>query len=229
MTEKGTQLAKIEPILPVEGAEFKKRRAEAINNLITGRTPLGQIKKRPGRGGGSQRYVDIVYMTEQANLITTFKWKQEVVKEEEYRDKNGKVLELGVLVRVTFYGADGEAVSKEQWGQKEVMYQKDRPDIPVCYFDDKKAAISDGVKKCLSYFGIAADVYAGKELEFNVEELGFEGIEPDQRRSTFLKMAGKLGFTRPSVICEKLGVKSLDEIKDFTEALEKLEAVKGGG
>ena len=211
--------------LPINSKEFRERQTEAIKRLVTGKTPLKEIKKREGRGGGQQKYVDIAYMTEQANFITGYRWKQEIIKEEEYKDKTGKVLELGVLVRVTFY-ANGMEISKEQWGQKDVMYRKDKPEIPLCYFDDKKAAISDGVKKCLSYFGIAADVYAGKELEFYLEDEGFEGIEPNERREIFLKMAKNLGYNRPSLICDTLQVKSLDQIEDYEKALKTLEEVK---
>jgi len=212
-------------VLPISGKAFKERQDEAIKRLVTGKTPMSEVKERDARGGGKQRYVDIGYMAEQANLLTAFCWKQEVVKEEEYRDKNGRILEIGVLVRVTFYSGDRE-ISKEQWGQKDVIYRKDNPDMPLCYFDDKKAAISDGVKKCLSYFGIAADVYAGKELEFYLEEGGISGIEVNKQKDVFKSMAKKLGFTRPSEICDILQVKSLDQIEDYDEALKTLEEVR---
>lgn len=219
MTEKQKETA----IVPVmDSAEFIKRKKEAIKRLTSGMTPLTEIKSRPGRGGGVQKYVDIGYMVEQANLLTTFNWKQEVVKEEEYRDKNGKVLEIGVLVRVTFYNTDGSGISKEQWGQKDIVYQKPDLTLPVSYFDDKKAAISDGVKKCLSYFGIAADVYAGKEMEFYMQDESFlASMGNDQWQLVFSKLANesKLKWGK---IFEVLGVQDASKITDYKEAYDKL-------
>lgn len=211
-----------ETALPVVNLpEFQKRKKEALNRLTKGMTPLKEIKTRPGRGEGTQRYVDIAYMVEQANLLTTFNWKQEVVKEEEFRNKDGKVLEIGVLVKVTFFNPDGTGISKEQWGQKEVMYQKGT-DNPVAYFDDKKAAISDGVKKCLSYFGIAADVYAGKELEFYMEDKDFlADMGNDQWQQVFSKLVTDSKMKWAEVF-KLLGVKGLGEVTDFKQAYETL-------
>jgi recombination DNA repair RAD52 pathway protein len=211
-----------ETILPVlSNPEFLKRKKEAITRLTKGMTPLKEIKTRPGRGGGSQRYVDIAYMVEQANLLTTFNWKQEVVKEEEFKDSKSKVLEIGALVRVTFYTSDGSAISKEQWGQKEVMYKGENP---IAYFDDKKAAISDGVKKCLSYFGIAADVYAGKELEFYMEDKDFlADMGNDEWQNVFNKLVkdNRLDY---KTVFKVLNVKGLEEVKDFRKAHETLKS-----
>jgi recombination DNA repair RAD52 pathway protein len=213
-----------ETILPVlNSPEFIKRKKEAIARLTKGMTPLKEIKTRPGRGGTNQRYVDIAYMVEQANLLTTFNWKQEVVKEEEFKDGKGKIVEIGVLVKVTFYTPDGSAISKEQWGQKEVMYQKGT-DTPVAYFDDKKAAISDGVKKCLSYFGIAADVYAGKELEFYMEDKDFlADMGNDQWQNVFNKLLKDNRMAYKDVF-KVLNVKGLGEATDFKQAYETLKS-----
>ena len=213
-----------ETALPVVNLpEFQKRKKEALTRLTKGMTPLKEIKSRPGRGGGTQKYVDIAYMVEQANLLTTFNWKQEVIKEEEFRDKSGKVLEIGTLVRVTFFNPDGTEISKEQWGQKEVMYQKGT-DIPVAYFDDKKAAISDGVKKCLSYFGIAADVYAGKEMEFYMEDKDFlADMGNDQWQQVFSKLVTDSRMKWAEVF-KLLGVKGLGEVTDFKQAYETLKS-----
>lgn len=201
--------------------EFLRHKGEAIDRLTSGKTPMKEIKNRPGRGGTTQKYVDITYMVEQANLITSYNWKQEVIKEEEFRDKNGKILEVGVLVRVTFYNTDGTAVSKEQWGQKDIVYDKTTGN-PVAYFDDKKAAISDGTKKCLSYFGIAADVYAGKDLEFYMEDEDFvANMGNDEWQTVFNKLVKDSGIKWPKVF-EVLKVKSLGEVEDFREAYEQL-------
>jgi hypothetical protein len=218
-TDKNLPAVVTMPVL--DDKTFKKKRDEAIKRLVTGKTPFDCIKERPGRGGSVQKYVDIGYMTEQANLLTTFHWKHEVLREEEFKVKD-KIVELGAFVRVTFYG-NSEEYSHESWGQKDVMYMKDDPTRPVSFFDDKKAAISDGIKKCLSYFGIAADVYAGKEVEFYLddEEALAEMIERDGQ-GTFMAVLKARGL-RPSKAFEMLGVKKLSEITDFGAAIKKLE------
>jgi hypothetical protein len=95
--------------------------------------------------------------------------------------------------------------------------------------DDLKAAYSDGIKKCLSYFGIADDVYGGKEAETYIEEAEGEGddsrtggngkvITDQQKVTNLLSQHGKSwrdAFTT-------LKVKDASEILDYAAALEIL-------
>ncbi len=236
-----TQLP-VSNIFQIETASFQRRRQEAIRRLVSGRTPVQYIKQRPGRGNLVLNYVDIGYMVEQANLLSFFNWSHEVLKEEVRLGSDGLPVEVGALVRVRIGN-----VIHEAWGQKDVMrYTSDDPrgtykrgDI-ISLFDDKKAAISDGIKKCLSYFGIAADVYAGKELEY-FESEGISEDKPEVETATGTAQintpdAAK-AFMRflqdkhilPSKAMEILGIKAWTEITDWKEAYLKIStALKGG-
>lgn len=79
--------------------------------------------------------------------------------------------EVGAHMKVTIYDAEGNPYSHQSWGQKDVgRYSSSGKGHVmgqiISIFDDFKAATSDGIKKCLSYFGIGADVYGAKDLEF---------------------------------------------------------------
>ena len=159
-----------------------KQREEAIRNLITGLTPDADIKQRPGRGGSEVNYVNTYYMTRQISLLTGFRWKSECLKEQILEE------EIGAKMKVTIWDSDSKEYSHESWGQKDIaryadnVYKRDRKGNivkdeegnfiivhkagdSISVFDDLKAAYSDGIKKCLSYFGIANDIYGGKERE----------------------------------------------------------------
>lgn len=157
--------------LTIFDAVTDKQRKEAIINLIIGHTPSEAIKQRPARGGMKVNYVNTYYMTRQISLITGYKWKSECLEERILDD------EIGAKMKVTIWDSDGKEYSHESWGQKDIAKYKEAYDRqgtllnpekvgkPISIFDDLKAAYSDGIKKCLSYFGIANDIYGGKDLE----------------------------------------------------------------
>lgn len=160
-----------------------KERQEAIKNLIRGKTPIAEVRKRSMRGGGEANYVNTYYMTRQISLLTGFRWKSECLEERILEN------EIGAKMKVIIWDNNDREFSHESWGQKDIAryantsYKQDKkgniikddegkPIIihkigdPISIFDDLKAAYSDGIKKILSYFGIANDIYGGKELEF---------------------------------------------------------------
>ena len=149
---------------------------KALKNFFEGRTPPSEVFRRTARGGDEVKYCKTYYMTRQINLITGSRWSNEAL-EERYRPNPENPIEVGVKVKVTIWDKDGNSYVHTAWGQKDVAkYAKDDPkgkykagDI-ISLFDDLKAAESDGIKKALSYFGIANDIYGGKELEFFTEE-----------------------------------------------------------
>lgn len=204
--------------------EWRERRFKAFKALISGRTPLDCIKERPGRGGSPQKYVDVGYMTEQANLLYNFEWTHEVLQEVERTNGKGEIVEVGAFIKVTV-----QTTSHTSWGQKDVArYTKDAFDGShkagdiISLFDDKKAAISDGIKKCLSYFGIAADVYAGKELEFYMEDMDEETkltLTTDKKKKIFTKYMESKGLLWSQVF-KILEVKDSSEITDWEDALK---------
>lgn len=223
------------PIFDIDTTDFAERRKEAIRRLLSASTPPEYVKNRPMRGGGTANYVDIGYMSEQANLLTYHRWQDEILKEEIRCNDKDEPVEIGVLIKVTVWGASGFPCSHEQWGQKDVARYKYNDkggaykagDI-ISLFDDKKAAISDGVKKCLSYFGIAADIYAGKELEY------FETDSPESETRPVVGTQAMQAFTRflkdkGILVSDALGileVESLDKIEDFAEAHRKIKEAK---
>jgi recombination DNA repair RAD52 pathway protein len=146
-------------------------RQKAMDVFLSGDTPREFIRKRPGRGGSTQEYVSTYYMTRLFNLITGFQWTSECL-EEKYRPDATKPIEIMVKMKVTTWNKSNQPISHTAWGTKDVVYTKQGKIIALG--DDLKAAYSDGIKKCLSYFGIADDVYGGKEAEVYVEEEAIE-------------------------------------------------------
>lgn len=203
-------------------------RTKAFRNLLKGKTPITEIKQRPMRGGGTANFVNTYYMTRQISLLTGFRWKSRPLEERFYPDeKNPK--EVGVKMEVTIYDKDGNQYSHQSWGQKDIArWASDGKDHkanePISIFDDLKAAYSDGIKKCLSYFGIANDVYGGKELEYFATEEGEEGtldMGGDQAVKAFGKFLSEKHIPVSKAI-KILGISSLVEIKDFKEAHDKI-------
>lgn len=156
----------------------KAERQVAIDSFLSGKTGKEHIRHRPARGGGEVEYVSTYYMTRMMNLLTGFKWTSECV-EEKARPNWETPIEIMCKMKVTTWDNNGRALSHTAWGTKDVAYYKTKftkdskaPPKPqiIALGDDLKAAYSDGIKKCLSYFGIADDVYGGKEAELYVEE-----------------------------------------------------------
>jgi hypothetical protein len=218
-----------------------KERQKAMQSLISGKTPINEIRQRPIRGGGTANYVNTYYMTRQVGLITGFRWTSTCLEE--------RILEreIGVRMRVTIFDKDGNAYSQEAWGQKDIArYTKDSPrtkDNPegssykkgdaMSLFDDLKSAYSDGIKKCLSYFGIANDVYGGKELDYFGDDNSIkEDGSPSGSGVTLVANATKRAFDkyitdiglRYSDVFKLLGITSMTEITNYKDAYMQLKA-----
>lgn len=214
----------------------EEERQKAITNLLEGKTPIAEVKTRPMRGGGDANYVNTYYMTRQISLVTGFRWESEPLEEKFWPNEENPT-QIGVKMKVTIYDAQGHAYSHTSWGGKEVakwtnpQFDKAGKEThaagtPISIFDDMKAAYSDGIKKCLSYFGIANDIYGGKELEyFQTDE-----DESDQKKNS--QLFGRwLTEQRILVsdVCKILKISNLAEITDHKSAKEQLEAWKKGG
>lgn len=217
-----------------------KERQEAIKNLLKGKTPINEVKKRPMRGGGEANYVNTYYMTRQIALLTGFRWRTECL-EERFLPNDTNPREIGAKMLVTIWDIDHNEYSHQSWGQKDVArYTKDDPrgnykaGDPISIFDDIKAAYSDGIKKCLSYFGIANDIYGGKELEFFATDEDEENSTADMGGADAARAFGKFLSEKHILVSkalEFLGVASLSEITDFKAAYNKINSglEKGGG
>jgi len=207
--------------LTIFDAVDEKQRQEAIKSLLTGKTPEKYIQERPARGGGIAKYVNTYYMTRQISLVTGFRWSSECLKEE-FRPNKENPTEIGALMKVTVLDSNDIEISHTSWGQKDVArYNKDdakgnykKGDL-ISLFDDLKAAYSDGIKKCLSYFGVANDIYGNRDYEAYAEELA------DPKRQ-FNKYVEDKGLSYGEQVFPALGIKSFSEITDFEDALKKL-------
>ena len=211
-----------------------KEKNEAFQNLISGKTPLKEVKQRDGRGGTTLNYVNTYYMIRQVALLTGWRWNSECLEERFFPED--KPREVGAKMKVTIWDTQGKEYSHISWGQKDISkWSKDNPTKgqktgdPIAIFDDLKAAYSDGIKKCLSYFGIAADIYGGKELEFFADDsedsegaviVDFAGDEAKKAFSKYIEKIGK----RWSEVFEVLEVKSLAEVTDYKNAYNQIKA-----
>lgn len=208
---------------------------QAVKSLITGRTPAKEIKTREGRGGRTFSYVNTYYMTHQIGLITGFRWSSECLEEKAYPNwENPR--ELGAQMKITIYDAAGNAYSHTSWGQKDVgRYTKSDPknnppqykagDI-ISIFDDLKAAYSDGIKKSLSYFGIASDIYGGKEPEYFMDDS--TNLSENDANREFSKYVDRKGLLWSRVF-EILGVQDMEQITDYKAAYFTLKNKLEGG
>lgn len=200
----------------------EKERQEAIQNLLSGKTPASEVREYPGKGGQQLRYVNTYYMTRQISLVTGFRWTSSCL-EERILDN-----EVGARMQVIIWDAHGNEYSHTSWGQKDIArWANDVVDKagkvvhkkgePLSMFDDLKAAYSDGIKKCLSYFGIANDVYGGKEIELfgNDHEAS---VNDYQTFGKFLK-SKRLSVSEAAKL---LGVKRVSDITDYKEAHDKI-------
>ena len=222
---------------------YSKEIQTAIKSLISGKTPIAEVREKDGRGG-KDRYVNGYYMFRQASLITGFRWSSKCLREK-YFPSEDTPSEVGALMEVTIYDQSGNTFSHQSWGGNKVQrYNKDKRedgklihkagDI-ISLFDDLKAAYTDGIKKCLSYFGIANDIYGGKELNyFESEEESSNGKQPgivisstDQRAALDAYIRNK--HIRYDKALEIIGVSSMNDIIDYKAAYDKLTAYIGGG
>jgi hypothetical protein len=204
--------------------------AKAVKNLITGKTPVNEIRERVVGGRKSAKYVNTYFMTRQISLITGFRWSSECLEEKTY-PVNPPYKYLGAKMKVTIWDKLGNKFSHESWGEKPITEG-------TGYFDQWKAAYSDGIKKALSYFGIANDVYGGKDLEFLGEEPPETGTiieleteeEKDVKADKVISKADKTKFMmymqRNNIpwnkVQEILSVDVIEEIKNFDKALKIL-------
>ncbi len=131
-------------------------------------TPKEHIYKRPAKGGGEWEFVTGVYVKKVLNYTFGFLWSSEV---RELEEKHGQI---SATVRLTIHKPDGSVlIWKEDIGKKDIVNKKGTT-VPLDYGNDKKAAITDGLKRCAAQFGIASDVYGKQEFK----EIKLEVVNP---------------------------------------------------
>ena len=231
--------------ITIFGANVSKEIESAIKALTTGFTPRTEIRTRTIRGGQEAKYVNTYYMTRQASLLTGWRWSSRCLREKLWPDE-AKVQEIGVLMEVVLYDQDGNAFSHQSWGSAEVKrYAKDQykdktkvhnaGDV-ICIFDDYKSAYSDGIKKCLSYVGIANDIYGGKDMsaEFfddgSTENIGNGVIQFNtvEARTVFDQYV-KANKVRYDIVLRLLNAQSLNDVSDWQAAYNTIKNWIEGG
>lgn len=144
------QMDKLMKTLSIVGSPLNKTQLRAI----MAPTPPAFIKERPAKGGGKWKYVPGQYVKQRLNIIFGFNWTSEVLKVEE------KYKQVVALVKLTVFSADGKrSISKTQAGGVDIKFLKRDPGRALDYANDMKAAITEGLKKCASEFGVCNDVY----------------------------------------------------------------------
>jgi len=138
-------------------------------------TPERYKYSRPAKGGGNWTYIKSSYVRKVLDSVFGFNWSFEIetsLKEAfEVASITGTCVVKGVLTcRVK---SDGQWVDlkKVQFGRSDVKMKRDKPDMPLDFGNDMKAATSDALKKCASLFGIGADVYEQGEFQ-EIELIG---------------------------------------------------------
>jgi hypothetical protein len=158
-------------------------RQEAIKALLTGVTPGDEVKEVRTRGNKTVPSVNVYYMTRQAGLITGFRWSHTKLSEKWWPNEQHPV-EYEMEVRVDIWDRDGNIYSHEASGSGDVSFHSDRRGNVLSWTNIKNSARSRAIKKCLSYFGIAHDVYRRKEVIEDTEDYFGETQTKDQSTTT---------------------------------------------
>jgi len=143
---------------------------------ILSRTPKEHIQTRPGKGGGTFKFVSGVYIKKKLNYIFGFNWNFEIKKFDILQDQ---VLVFGRLT-VKIWNEekkDWDEIVKEQFGRADIKKYKDthkKAGEPIDIGNDLKAGATDALKKCASELGIAGDVYGENEFRDIVAEIKSE-------------------------------------------------------
>jgi hypothetical protein len=220
--------------------ELVKSRQDAIERLVSGKTPEDKVYEKPGRGKGKQRYVPGFWFVSEMNDIFGHLWSQEVREYKMDFDK-GQIVALirvsvkkpGMTVIETFPDGrrvetrfDEMVVIKDQFGSSELKKFSEGKNAGkyMDLGDDCKSAATDGMKKCCSLLGICRDVYEPREI---VDELaGLDEVDVKIRPVTLRLEKYGMNWTKEQTIewIEKALGKSLDKVyeSDIVTTLPKL-------
>lgn len=161
---------------------LKEHKDSALRAFLTGKTPKKVIFTRPARGGSDVPYVPGWWFIDQANLLFGHLWSHEVpdyhIGENFVYGKSRVTVHIPGST-ITEIKPDGTKIItefqplnivKEQFGGSDIKkYTTNNPktgkmagDI-IDLGDDLKSMGTEGMKKCLTELGFAADVYGKRE------------------------------------------------------------------
>jgi hypothetical protein len=148
---------------PVSISVLNKSEKQILNkeqlNFLLGKTPATHIYTRPGKGGGTWKFVTGTYVKKVLNSIFGWDWDFEIVS----FDVNMAAKQAIVHGKLTCR-ANGATVIKQQFGRADIKLRK-ADQAPLDLGNDLKAASTDALKKCASELGIASDVYGESEFK----------------------------------------------------------------
>ena len=134
---------------------YEKWQGRSISErlIMLQKTDPSQIEERKGRTGQKYKYVSISYMIKAANMAFGFAWSVRVVSWIETATEI--ICNIELIAEI-----DGKSITKAATGQKDIAFRQNSKEV-LCKGDDYKSAESDAIKKALSLFGVAQDVYSG--------------------------------------------------------------------
>lgn len=146
-------------------------------NVINTKTPRNRVYERPAKGGGKWAYVQFSYMRKKLDRAFGGCWDFEIETSlQEAFDVAIKTKSCVVKGKLTVKQYDERinnyvTLTKTQFGRADIKFKKNTDNEPLDFGNDMKAAATDCIKKCASYFGIAADIYEKNEfIEVQLDE-----------------------------------------------------------
>jgi hypothetical protein len=148
---------------PVSISVLNKSEKQILNkeqlNFLLGKTPANHIYTRPGKGGGTWKFVTGTYVKKVLNSIFGWDWDFEIIS----FDVNMQAKQAIVHGKLTCR-ANGATVVKHQFGRADIKIRK-ADGAPLDLGNDLKAASTDALKKCASELGICSDVFGESEFK----------------------------------------------------------------
>lgn len=138
---------------------------QSVLEILEKHFSKGDIKQRRGKGG-MLNYLETYTVVKRLNEAFQGDWSFQVINHEIIWEAKQVV----VWGRLTAHG-----ISKDAFGSSDITYDKETHSTIVDLGSDIKAANSDCVKKCATYFGVGAHLYLKDE-----DELPGEAVEPTE-------------------------------------------------
>jgi hypothetical protein len=136
---------------------------DSVLELLEEHFPKSDIKQRRGKGG-MLSYLETYTVVKRLNKAFNGDWSFQVISHEIIWEAKQVI----VQGRLTAQG-----ISKDAFGSSDITYDKETKSSIVDIGSDIKAANSDCVKKCATYFGVGAHLYLKDE-----DQLPGESVEP---------------------------------------------------
>jgi len=210
-------------------SKVKEDFEKALQHIISGVTPKEdfpgeRIPARPVRGGATVNYVPGWWFIQQANALFQHRWSFEVL--EFHVGENQVYCKGQVTIPIPGYEetieypdgrkitkkVEGTTITKTQFGGTDIKRKTGTRDI-IDIGDDLKSAATDAMKKCLTQFGFAPDIYGKRETQ----EIG---TPSSSQLDALYATAEKAGMSREAVV-----ELAQEEFGDRPAALREIEVL----